>query len=178
MEIYTPSTESSYTIHSATESIKTPPLNYASPNANVPQKTGQLAVNIQMNPTPPAHRQQDFVIHKVRQPTTRKKNMMDESARRRLLELDEWALKVRPTSVVCKACRRVISLDKRSRYYPGLWIKHREKCPKVLKFSRGRTQGALMTAERGEVNLCKLLVVGANLPPPPLECHVSRSTRR
>jgi hypothetical protein len=53
---------------------------------------------------------------------------MNEHERKTILEEDEWATNVMPASVECVACRRTISLDKRSRYYPGLWFKHRKKC--------------------------------------------------
>lgn len=64
---------------------------------------------------------------------TRKKNMMDEDARRQKLEDDEWTTSVTAKSVKCKACGRTVSLDKRSRYYPGLWVKHRGKCMEVKR---------------------------------------------
>ncbi|KAJ8502757.1 hypothetical protein ONZ45_g11467 [Pleurotus djamor] len=63
----------------------------------------------------------------------RKKNMMDETERRKKLEDDPWALEVTPISVRCGACTRLVSLDKRSRYYPGLWLKHREKCMEIKR---------------------------------------------
>ncbi|KAF4593209.1 hypothetical protein EYR38_008921 [Pleurotus pulmonarius] len=63
----------------------------------------------------------------------RKKNMMDETERKKKLEEDPWALEVTPVSVRCGACTRLVSLDKRSRYYPGLWLKHREKCMEIKR---------------------------------------------
>ncbi|KAL4261438.1 hypothetical protein AB1N83_006760 [Pleurotus pulmonarius] len=63
----------------------------------------------------------------------RKKNMMDESERKKKLEDDPWALEVTPISVRCGACTRLVSLDKRSRFYPGLWLKHREKCMEIKR---------------------------------------------
>ncbi|KAF8448742.1 hypothetical protein L210DRAFT_3523019 [Boletus edulis BED1] len=44
------------------------------------------------------------------------------------LEQDEYARRITTKSVVCGGCDREISLDKRSKYYPGLWYKHRSKC--------------------------------------------------
>lgn len=54
-----------------------------------------------------------------------------EEQRKKELEEDEYAENVTATSVTCIGCRKPISLDKRSRYYPGLWIKHKNKCPDV-----------------------------------------------
>jgi hypothetical protein len=56
-----------------------------------------------------------------------------EGERKEDLENDEYTGDVRPTSVRCRGCDKVICLDKRSRYYPGLWVKHRGKCPGILK---------------------------------------------
>ncbi|KAG1799733.1 uncharacterized protein HD556DRAFT_61549 [Suillus plorans] len=49
------------------------------------------------------------------------------------LENDEYTEDVRPISVRCRGCQKAISLDKSSRYYPRLWIKHRGKYPGILK---------------------------------------------
>jgi len=49
------------------------------------------------------------------------------------LEQDEYAKNITTKSVVCGGCRKEISLDKRSKYYPGLWLKHRRKCPSIEK---------------------------------------------
>jgi hypothetical protein len=59
------------------------------------------------------------------------KVLKSEEERIKALLADEWAENVMPTSVQCRACDKVISLDKRSRYYPGLWKKHRGKCPRI-----------------------------------------------
>lgn len=56
-----------------------------------------------------------------------------EEQRKRELEEDEFTADVTVTSVTCVGCGKQISLDKRSRYYPGLWVKHRNKCPDVEK---------------------------------------------
>lgn len=56
-----------------------------------------------------------------------------EEQRKRELEGDEFTADVTVTSVTCVGCGKQISLDKRSRYYPGLWVKHRNKCPDVEK---------------------------------------------
>ncbi|KAG1816515.1 uncharacterized protein BJ212DRAFT_193998 [Suillus subaureus] len=57
----------------------------------------------------------------------------NEARRKQELEDDEYTYNVRPTSVRCRGCDREISLDKRSRYYPGLWMKHRGKCTRLQK---------------------------------------------
>lgn len=54
-----------------------------------------------------------------------------EEQRKRELEEDEFTANVTVTRVTCVGCGKQISLDKRSRYYPGLWVKHRNKCPDV-----------------------------------------------
>jgi len=62
-----------------------------------------------------------------------KKTARTEAERRLALESDEWTLRVTPHEVVCRGCRRTIKLDRRSRYYPGLWEKHRDRCEHVSK---------------------------------------------
>ncbi|KAJ7692291.1 hypothetical protein B0H17DRAFT_1200620 [Mycena rosella] len=57
-----------------------------------------------------------------------KKTSRSETERRRTLENDQWTMSVGPYEVVCRGCRRPIKLDRRSRYYPGLWEKHRDRC--------------------------------------------------
>ncbi|KAG1780954.1 hypothetical protein EV702DRAFT_1076529 [Suillus placidus] len=57
----------------------------------------------------------------------------NEDERKQELEDDEYTEDVQFTSVRCCGCQKVISLDKRRRYYPGLWDKHRGKCPGILK---------------------------------------------
>ncbi|KAG1902048.1 uncharacterized protein F5891DRAFT_198319 [Suillus fuscotomentosus] len=61
------------------------------------------------------------------------KRRKNEDQRKQELENDEYTEDVRPISVRCRGCQKAISLDKRSRYYPGLWIKHRGKCAGILK---------------------------------------------
>lgn len=65
--------------------------------------------------------------------------MMDETERKALIESDVWAGEVTAISVECKGCGKTVSLDKRSMYYPGLWIKHRSKCPAIRRLE-GRTE--------------------------------------
>ncbi|KAJ7778982.1 hypothetical protein B0H16DRAFT_1683260 [Mycena metata] len=61
-------------------------------------------------------------------PPGKKKGARTEAQRRALLEGDVWTRQVNPHSVGCRGCKRTIKLDGRSRYYPGLWEKHRERC--------------------------------------------------
>lgn len=70
--------------------------------------------------------------------------MMDETERKALIESDVWAGEVTAISVECKGCGKTVSLDKRSMYYPGLWVKHRSKCPAIRRLE-GR-------AEKSEVS--------------------------
>ncbi|KAJ7223453.1 hypothetical protein GGX14DRAFT_658167, partial [Mycena pura] len=60
-----------------------------------------------------------------------KKTARKEAERKALLEADPWALMVSATQVVCGGCMQTIRLDARSRYYPGLWEKHRDRCDGV-----------------------------------------------
>lgn len=66
-----------------------------------------------------------------------------EEQRKKELEEDEYAEHVTAISVVCVGCRKQISLDKRSRYYPGLWVKHKNKCPDVDRLKVRTTMGRL-----------------------------------
>ncbi|KAJ6573414.1 hypothetical protein DFH09DRAFT_1277053, partial [Mycena vulgaris] len=61
----------------------------------------------------------------------KKKSAHTEEQRKAALEADPWTLKVEFTKLVCRGCGRTIRLDGRSRYYPGLWWKHREHCEHV-----------------------------------------------
>ncbi|KAJ6520699.1 hypothetical protein DFH09DRAFT_227144 [Mycena vulgaris] len=63
--------------------------------------------------------------------STRKKSAHTEAQRRVALEADPWTMNVEVTKLVCRGCGRTIRLDGRSRYYPGLWWKHREHCERV-----------------------------------------------
>ncbi|KAG1768919.1 hypothetical protein EV702DRAFT_1049897 [Suillus placidus] len=66
------------------------------------------------------------------------KQRKNEDERKQELEDDEYTEDVQPTFVRCCGCQKVISLDKRRRYYPGLWDKHRGKCPGILKIERDK----------------------------------------
>ncbi|KAG1747738.1 uncharacterized protein EDB91DRAFT_1245224 [Suillus paluster] len=61
------------------------------------------------------------------------KQRKSEGQRKQELEDDEYTCNVQPTSVRCRGCDKEISLDKRSRYYPGLWAKHKRKCPAIQR---------------------------------------------
>ncbi|KAJ6557209.1 hypothetical protein DFH09DRAFT_540128 [Mycena vulgaris] len=65
------------------------------------------------------------------QRTRKKKSAHTEAQRKAMLEADPWTLKVEFTKLVCRGCGRTIRLDGRSRYYPGLWWKHRGHCERV-----------------------------------------------
>ncbi|KAJ6505786.1 hypothetical protein C8R47DRAFT_1102420 [Mycena vitilis] len=69
----------------------------------------------------------------------KKKGARTEAQRRALLLADPWTHEVGPHHVVCGGCSHTISLDKRSRYYPGLWEKHRLRC--VAKKASGSVDG-------------------------------------
>ncbi|KAG2041123.1 hypothetical protein BDR03DRAFT_947076 [Suillus americanus] len=68
-------------------------------------------------------------------PSKRRKK---KGERKEDLENDEYTEDVQPTSVWCRGCQKAISLDKRSRYYPGLWVKHRGKCPGILEMKKDK----------------------------------------
>ncbi|KAG2340647.1 hypothetical protein BDR05DRAFT_966494 [Suillus weaverae] len=82
------------------------------------------------------------------------KQRKNEDERKQDLEDDEYTEDVQPTSVRCCGCQKVISLDKRRRYYPELWDKHRGKCPGILKIERDKK----LTSRRD-------WVFPSNLPP-------------
>ncbi|KAG8221160.1 hypothetical protein J3R82DRAFT_2711 [Butyriboletus roseoflavus] len=68
----------------------------------------------------------------------RKRRTLDQ--RKLELEQDEYAKNVTTKSVVCGGCHKEISLDKRSKYYPGLWLKHKGKCPSIEKLERAKAR--------------------------------------
>lgn len=80
---------------------------------------------------PPAKRTRTTSQSSAGPSRKRKKNVMDKGSRRQLIESDPWARNTTSKSVECKGCGRTIKLDKRSDYYPGLWHKHRNKCPAI-----------------------------------------------
>ncbi|KAJ7841141.1 hypothetical protein B0H13DRAFT_2365872 [Mycena leptocephala] len=65
--------------------------------------------------------------------STTKKTARSETERRLTLETDKCALRVTPHEVDCRGCRHTIKLDRRSRYYPGLWEKHCNQCKAISK---------------------------------------------
>ncbi|KAJ7458713.1 hypothetical protein B0H11DRAFT_2317802 [Mycena galericulata] len=60
-----------------------------------------------------------------------RKTVRTVGERKSLLENDPWIGLVDVARVVCRGCGEEISLDKRSMYYPGLWEKHRGRCPQI-----------------------------------------------
>lgn len=95
-----------------------------------------------MLPPPVASQQwssSDLVAESVGSPNStwisagceRKRRTLEQ--RKLELEQDEYAKNITTKSVVCGGCHKEISLDKRSKYYPGLWLKHRGKCPSIEK---------------------------------------------
>ncbi|KAG1738524.1 hypothetical protein EDB19DRAFT_895717 [Suillus lakei] len=70
------------------------------------------------------------------------KQRKSEAQRKQELEDDEYTYNVCPTSVRCRGCEKEISLDKRSRYYPGLWTKHRRKCTRIQKTEKEKLAGS------------------------------------
>lgn len=58
----------------------------------------------------------------------RQKYETDVMERKAILEADPCGRNVTPKTVVCNGCDTIIKLDRRGDYYPGLWVKHRDKC--------------------------------------------------
>jgi hypothetical protein len=83
-----------------------------------------------------------------------KKSTMNEHERKATLEADKWASNVTPTSVKCVACSQTISLDKRSRYYPGLWLKHCKKCADLKRLQAERSPQVYCTILNSLSPLC------------------------
>jgi hypothetical protein len=72
---------------------------------------------------------QDVVDPEESAPVVEKRHYeTDEEKRKKKLEADPMGSDVTEISIVCRGCNRQYSLDKRNKYYAGLWIKHREKC--------------------------------------------------
>ncbi|KAJ7739475.1 hypothetical protein DFH07DRAFT_840250 [Mycena maculata] len=101
-----------------------------------------------------------------------KKTSRTEAERRIALETDPWTNSVNPHDVLCRGCRRVIKLDRRSRYYPGLWEKHRDRCEHVSKMGRPQPPPADMEVVEGELatfagDASQVTEEGAHLHPLP-----------
>jgi len=71
--------------------------------------------------------------------TNRLIKYMDEPTRRALLEQDEWASDVKPNSLICNGCKKTLILDRRFRYYPAFWLKHRDRYCKEIRRLRGES---------------------------------------
>ncbi|KAJ7624502.1 hypothetical protein FB45DRAFT_1060788 [Roridomyces roridus] len=80
---------------------------------------------------------------------TKRKSSRTENERRAELTSDPFVVPgtVTPHEVGCAGCERTIKLDKRSRYYPGLWEKHRDRCPEVQVLKRGQEQSLVLQPE-------------------------------
>ncbi|KAG7439941.1 uncharacterized protein BT62DRAFT_1013279 [Guyanagaster necrorhizus] len=80
--------------------------------------------------------------------------------RYRWLREDEWATNVEKTYVNCVGCGRKVQLDKRAdaEWYLSLWVKHRDKCPKVYEKWQHREDATQAHTEKE--NTQKVLVVG------------------
>ncbi|KAJ7766990.1 hypothetical protein DFH07DRAFT_769663 [Mycena maculata] len=62
-----------------------------------------------------------------------KKTARKEDERKAVLVNDPWTGLVEYYRVVCRGCGNTIKLDARSRFYPGLWEKHRARCEGVRR---------------------------------------------
>ncbi|KAJ7225124.1 hypothetical protein B0H12DRAFT_1149501 [Mycena haematopus] len=86
-------------------------------------------------------------------PSAPKKSARTEAERRLALESDPCALRVTPHDVLCAGCRRTIKLDRRSRYYPGLWEKHRERCEGVAKIEERPVASTSSSSSSADTNV-------------------------
>ncbi|KAJ7624330.1 hypothetical protein DFH06DRAFT_1446058 [Mycena polygramma] len=77
----------------------------------------------------------------------KKKSAHTKAQRRAILEADYWADSVTPHSVVCRGCEKTIQMDARNEYYPGLWLKHRDKRCEGVKLWRAQEQRARIVNE-------------------------------
>ncbi|KAF8172935.1 hypothetical protein K438DRAFT_2055135 [Mycena galopus ATCC 62051] len=93
----------------------------------------------------------------------KKKGARTEAQRRAVLVSDFWTAAVAPHQVRCRGCKNIIKLDARSRYYPGLWEKHRERCEGVQK---GRTESEAGSSEGSELEECWAAVEHTVYTPP------------
>ncbi|KAJ7473584.1 hypothetical protein B0H11DRAFT_2282469 [Mycena galericulata] len=82
-----------------------------------------------------------------------KKTARTEAQRKSDLENDPWILSYDVNEVECGGCGKSIKLDARSRYYPGLWLKHRLRCATIknggtppAKLPDASQQGAVATS--------------------------------
>jgi hypothetical protein len=77
----------------------------------------------------------DVVAPRPHKAPRKKSPKLDLKAERRRakLEANRWALKVTAISVTCRACEKVIKLDRRkgARYYGGNWKKHLKTCDNI-----------------------------------------------
>ncbi|KAJ7644902.1 hypothetical protein FB45DRAFT_1021644 [Roridomyces roridus] len=145
-----PSPPSSISAHSGTTSSSSSPCSRSS---SLPPLTA-----IRHPSAPPRPRS----IPRTRRPRPHKKSAHTESQRRLILESDPYILpgSLTPREVVCGGCHRRIKLDQRSKYYPGLWEKHRGRCDLVQELMRRRQREVTGMEEAGWVprQSCVLLL--------------------
>jgi len=69
----------------------------------------------------------------VRKTRVQNRKRLGEEGRIEFLQNDEYILSFRETRVTCAGCRKKIRLDSRNgaRYYPGFWLKHKDRCSGV-----------------------------------------------
>ncbi|RDB27146.1 hypothetical protein Hypma_004618 [Hypsizygus marmoreus] len=74
----------------------------------------------------------------VKAPGRTRKNNTDPEDRRRILEAEIWTCEVMPRSVRCRACKKLLQLEKRYGYvyYSANWDRHRDKC-RMIKLMEG-----------------------------------------
>ncbi|KAG1734150.1 hypothetical protein EDB19DRAFT_1911255 [Suillus lakei] len=102
----------------------------------------------QHTPNPPQLAPESWSVEDVNHDKViagRRKQNKNEDQRREELENDEYTGNVQPTFVRCRGCHKDICLDKRSKFYSGLWLKHRGKCPGILVLEEEK----LTRTERG-----------------------------
>jgi hypothetical protein len=68
------------------------------------------------------------VNNDIRKRQGQKSGHKNEAERIADLKADNYCTIISPIKVRCLNCEQEIRLDRRSRYYPGLWEKHRDKC--------------------------------------------------
>ncbi|KAF7369700.1 hypothetical protein MVEN_00301500 [Mycena venus] len=113
----------------------------------------------------------------------KKKGARTEAQRKALLEADPWIRPgtVAPHHVGCLGCKHTIKLDGRSRYYPGLWEKHRLRCAGV-NMDKGCTAGGQNSDDESELSECPAIEqpvasTSKSIPPPQSHYRASASTR-
>jgi hypothetical protein len=71
----------------------------------------------------------------------KRKNLMSDAARKAFLQQDKWAREVKPWSITCNGCCKVIKLDGRNGvFYGSLWLKHRNLCGAIKRLEGNARQ--------------------------------------